>query len=70
MCVHVCSCVYTHNTPCYIGVTAEACIESQASPCGFCGGQSGTDARFSPSTLVSAISIFPPMFHAHSFISH
>jgi hypothetical protein len=38
--------------------TAEARFRSRVSPCGICGGQSGTATVFSPSTLV-----FPCQFH-------
>ena len=39
--------------------TAEARARSWVSPCGICGGQSGTGTGFSPSTLV-----FPRQFHS------
>jgi hypothetical protein len=38
---------------------AEARVQSWVSPCGICGGQSGTWTGFSPSTLVS-----PCQFHS------
>jgi hypothetical protein len=40
-------------------LTAEARIQSRVSPCGICGGQSGTETGFSRSTLV-----FPCQFHS------
>ena len=40
-------------------LTAEARVRSRVSPCGFCGGQSGTGTGFSPSTLV-----LPCQFHS------
>jgi hypothetical protein len=42
-------------------LTAEARVRSRVSPCGICGGQSGTGTGFSPITLV-----FPYQFHSTS----
>jgi hypothetical protein len=39
--------------------TAEARARSRFSPCGICGGQSGTGTSFSPNT-----SVFPCQFHS------
>ena len=49
-------------------ITEDARIQSQVSPCGIFGGQSGTGAGFSSSTSVSPVSVILPLLLAHSFI--
>jgi hypothetical protein len=51
-------------------LTMEATVQFQASPCGMCGGQSGTGTDLSPSTSISLVSIMHPMFFTHSLTLH
>jgi hypothetical protein len=44
-------------------VIAEARVRSRVSPCGICGGQSGTGTGFSRVLRLFAVSIITPMLH-------
>jgi hypothetical protein len=50
-------------------LTAETFFQSQAGPCGFCGGSNGTGTGFSLSTLALPVRIIPSVLLAiHSSI--
>jgi hypothetical protein len=48
--------------------TAEAWVRARVSPFGFCGGQSGIETGFSPSSSVSPVSIIPLELHIYVYI--
>jgi len=62
-------CRLCHGSDSYCPITPEAQVQSQVSPRQIYGGQSGTGAGFSLSTVLvfSPVSIIPPIL-IHSFI--
>jgi hypothetical protein len=48
-------------------VIMKAQVQFQAITCGICGGESGTDTGFCPSTSVFPVNIIPSMLHTHSY---
>jgi hypothetical protein len=50
-------------------VTAKVLVQSQTSPCGICGEQSGTGTRFCTSTSFFPLSV-APVLQTHEFICH
>jgi hypothetical protein len=48
--------------------TAEAWVRARVSPFGFCGGQSGIETGFSPSSSVSPVSIIPPELRIYVYV--
>ena len=46
-------------------VISQPWVRYRASRCGFCGGQTDTSTGFSLYTLVSPVSIIPPVLHTH-----
>jgi hypothetical protein len=51
-------------------LTAEAWVRARVEPCGICGGQSGTEAGFSPSSSVFPANIITPLLHIHLSSPH
>jgi hypothetical protein len=46
-------------------LAAESRVRSQIRSCGICGGHSGAETGFSPSTSVFSVSIFSPLLLTH-----